>query len=129
MCYCRKCDWDYEEGNECLCPFYRKFMEGGETNSVPMAWKLDYWDGYPNAVKYCDHSDEFVASGGTKHCKLCGRSDSSNTKYGRMSDTELIRRIEQAPDFGYDDEEVALTESLDRQGKRWRWRGRDIEIY
>ena len=31
----------------------------------------------------------------------------------------LIRAIETAPDFGYDDESVELTECCDRRG--WRW--------
>lgn len=44
----------------------------------------------------------------------------------------LIRRIETAPDFGYDDEQVELNESLARRGLAWRWtRGGNerVEVY
>lgn len=38
-----------------------------------------------------------------------------------MSITSLIRRINAAPDFGYDDEAVELNRKLAAQGKTWRW--------
>lgn len=71
MNYCSKCEWEYEEG-ECLCPAYRKFMEEGFTNAVPMAWKVDWWDGYPNNPGYCDHRDLPEFEGHSVKCKLCG---------------------------------------------------------
>lgn len=71
MNYCHKCEFEYEE--ECLCPSFRKFMEIGETNAVPMAWKLEYWDGYPNAPKYCDHPFwEEIPMGDGVSCTGCG---------------------------------------------------------
>jgi hypothetical protein len=71
MSYCEKCDWEYEEG-ECLCPGYKKFMEAGFTSNVPMAWKTDYWDGYPNAPEFCNHVDFEDYMDGSATCKLCG---------------------------------------------------------
>lgn len=38
-----------------------------------------------------------------------------------VSTDALIRRIERAPDFGYDDEAVELTRRLRAEGKAWRW--------
>lgn len=38
-----------------------------------------------------------------------------------LSDTELIRRIEAAPDFGWDDEGVELKRRLEPRGQGWRW--------
>jgi len=49
------------------------------------------------------------------------------------SDAELIRRMEHAPDFGYDDEEYELNRRLKLGGLAWRWaqfNGRDrVEVY
>ncbi|QWY81389.1 hypothetical protein SEA_RIZWANA_92 [Arthrobacter phage Rizwana] len=33
----------------------------------------------------------------------------------------LVRRINAAPDFGYDDESAELNELLAAQGKGWKW--------
>lgn len=41
--------------------------------------------------------------------------------FKHLSLDALIRRIENAPDFGYDDEAVELSARLARQGKDWRW--------
>ncbi len=38
-----------------------------------------------------------------------------------VSDEGLIRRIEAAPDFGYDDEEAELQRRLTVRGQTWRW--------
>lgn len=41
--------------------------------------------------------------------------------YTGLSDAQLIRRMENAPDFGYDDEEVELSRRLKLGGLAWRW--------
>lgn len=41
--------------------------------------------------------------------------------FKHLSLDALIRRIENAPDFGYDDESVELSSRLARQGKDWKW--------
>jgi hypothetical protein len=38
-----------------------------------------------------------------------------------LSDAELIRRIEAAPDFGWDDEGLELKRQLEPRGQGWRW--------
>ncbi|MBM4646560.1 hypothetical protein GS464_29535 [Rhodococcus hoagii] len=40
---------------------------------------------------------------------------------GHVATSALIRRMETAQDFGYDDEEVELSRRLREQGKTWRW--------
>jgi hypothetical protein len=74
MSYCDKCETDYaaREDEECMCPAYRRRMEDGRTDDVPMFWKLDNWDGYPNAPEYCDHHDYDESMDGSMKCKLCG---------------------------------------------------------
>ncbi|MFI8696739.1 hypothetical protein [Dietzia maris] len=42
-------------------------------------------------------------------------------KFRGVTTSELIRRMETAEDFGYDDEEVELTRRLADEGKTWRW--------
>lgn len=58
---------------------------------------------------------------------------SVQTKFAHLSDRELIARMQHAPDFGYDDEEVELTRRLGAQGLKWRWGGDffrpSIEVY
>lgn len=49
-------------------------------------------------------------------------------KLEQRSIKELIRRIERAPDFSYDDLGVALNNKLKAQGKRWGWDGRKVAI-
>ena len=53
-----------------------------------------------------------------------------------LSTNQLIRRIETAPDFGYDDEEVELSRRLAQKNKAWKWgkfcpgcNGQRIEVY
>ena len=41
--------------------------------------------------------------------------------FENLSDKQLIHRMETAPDFGYDDEEVELTRRLKLGGLAWRW--------
>lgn len=45
----------------------------------------------------------------------------------------LVRRINNAPDFGYDDEADELTALLTEHGKAWKWSGsifsETVEIY
>ena len=72
MKFCEKCSIEYEPGDTCMCAIFNGWMQEGETNLVPMRWKLEYWDGYPNAVKYCDHSDADEWMDGSQKCKLCG---------------------------------------------------------
>jgi hypothetical protein len=52
-----------------------------------------------------------------------------DNQFAKMSTSALVRRMERAPDFGYDDEATELTQRLEREGKIWRWAGSDIEIY
>lgn len=42
-------------------------------------------------------------------------------KLGHVSTAALVRRMERAPDFGYDDEQIELSRRLREQGKTWRW--------
>jgi hypothetical protein len=42
---------------------------------------------------------------------------------------QLIRTIENAPDFGYDDEAIELKDLLAKQGKAWKWAGSRVEVY
>jgi hypothetical protein len=39
----------------------------------------------------------------------------------KMSDAALIRRMERAGDFKYDDEQVELNRRLEGTGYAWRW--------
>ena len=41
--------------------------------------------------------------------------------FENLSDAQLIRRMENAPDFGYDDEEVELSRRLKLGGLAWKW--------
>lgn len=53
--------------------------------------------------------------------------------FAGTSDAQLIRRMERAADFGYDDESYELSRRLKLGGLAWRWMvidGRDrVEIY
>jgi hypothetical protein len=40
----------------------------------------------------------------------------------------LVRRIENAPDFGYDDEAVELNRLLAAEGKAWLWDDATVKI-
>lgn len=42
-------------------------------------------------------------------------------KLGHISTGNLVRRMERAQDFAYDDEQVELSRRLREQGKTWRW--------
>lgn len=42
-------------------------------------------------------------------------------KFAHLTDDDLIRRMNAAPDFGYDDESVELNRRLDLVGLTWRW--------
>lgn len=42
-------------------------------------------------------------------------------KFSGVSDAALIRKIERAPDFSYDDEEYELNRRLALVGMAWRW--------
>jgi hypothetical protein len=42
----------------------------------------------------------------------------------RLSTAHLIRRMQSAPDFGYDDEAVELNRRLAVEGKTWKWESR-----
>lgn len=43
------------------------------------------------------------------------------TNLENMALAALVARMERAPDFGYDDEEVELNRRLALEGKTWRW--------
>lgn len=43
------------------------------------------------------------------------------SKFKNTSTKALIRKIEKAPDFGYDDEAYELSRRLKAKGKTWRW--------
>jgi hypothetical protein len=50
--------------------------------------------------------------------------------FKHMSTSALIRRMERAEDFGYDDESIELTRRLRREGKAWRWKSdSEVEIF
>lgn len=52
-------------------------------------------------------------------------------KFYGQSDAQLIRRIERAPDFGYDDEAYELNRRLTLVGMAWKWSqkyGRDVVV-
>lgn len=49
------------------------------------------------------------------------REAAIQAKLGHISTGNLVRRMERAPDFGYDDEQVELSRRLREQGKTWRW--------
>ena len=40
---------------------------------------------------------------------------------GHLSIGSLVRRMERAEDFAYDDESIELSRRLREQGKDWRW--------
>ncbi|MFC5937539.1 MULTISPECIES: hypothetical protein [Mycobacterium avium complex (MAC)] len=42
-------------------------------------------------------------------------------QFATVTDKELIRRINRAPDFGYDDEAIELSRRLHERGRDWRW--------
>lgn len=42
-------------------------------------------------------------------------------KFIHYGTEHLIQRIEKAPDFGYDDEEIELSRRLRAEGKTWKW--------
>lgn len=49
------------------------------------------------------------------------RLNQSPDPFAGRPDSYLIRRMERATDFGYDDEEQELTRRLSSQGKAWKW--------
>ncbi|MBT8161447.1 MULTISPECIES: hypothetical protein [Arthrobacter] len=42
-------------------------------------------------------------------------------KFAGLTDADIIRRMNAAPDFGYDDEAVELNRRLGSVGLSWRW--------
>lgn len=49
-------------------------------------------------------------------------------KFHGYSDNELMRRIEVAQDFEYDDEQYELNRRLGARGLTWAWNGDRVEI-
>jgi len=52
-------------------------------------------------------------------------------KFQGVSDQALIRKMERAPDFGYDDEAYELNRRLTLVGMAWKWSqkyGRDVVV-
>ena len=41
--------------------------------------------------------------------------------FAGVGTAEIVRRINRAPDFGYDDEEYELNRRLAEQGLTWKW--------
>lgn len=63
-----------------------------------------------------------------------GLADEIERHYRGVSDAALIRQMEAAPDFGYDDQEFELNRRLAKVGMNWKWvkdaHGRDaVEVY
>ena len=62
-----------------------------------------------------------------------GLEQDIQAKFGHLSDERLMERMNKAPDFGYDDEEVELTRRLKLGGLAWRWadiNGKErVEVY
>lgn len=52
-----------------------------------------------------------------------------------LSDRALIQRMNNADDFGYDDEQVELDRRLEQRGLQWRWApvgqmfGQRVEVF
>jgi hypothetical protein len=42
-------------------------------------------------------------------------------RFAHLSTAQLTARMNRAPAFGYDDEEVELTRRLEPTGRAWRW--------
>ncbi len=59
--------------------------------------------------------------------------DAIAEKFAGMSNAQIIRRMEQAEYFGYDDEAVELNRRLKLGGLAWKWSGDfyrpQVEIY
>lgn len=51
------------------------------------------------------------------------------TEFAHMTDEALIRRMERAPDFGYDDECWELNRRLGAVGLTWMWEGNKVKVY
>lgn len=49
-------------------------------------------------------------------------------KFKTVATDALIRRIERAADFGYDDEQYELNRRLRENGQTWRWKGDRVEV-
>lgn len=49
-------------------------------------------------------------------------------KFRTVTTDALIRRIQRAADFGYDDEQYELNRRLKRDGLTWKWNGDKIEV-
>lgn len=49
-------------------------------------------------------------------------------KFKTVTTDALIRRIQHAADFGYDDEQYELNRRLKLEGKTWRWDGDRVEV-
>lgn len=50
-------------------------------------------------------------------------------KFRGVTSNELMRRMEAAPDFGYDDEEYELSRRLGAVGLEWMWQGGKVITY
>lgn len=49
-------------------------------------------------------------------------------KFHGYSDNELIRRIENAPEFEYDDEQYELNRRLGERALTWMWDGDKVRV-
>lgn len=54
-------------------------------------------------------------------------TQSIRQKFQLTTTSELIRRMESAPDFGYDDEAYELSRRLAVNNKTWQW-GEDNKV-
>lgn len=74
MLYCERCDTEYEAEEQCMCATYIRRMEGGQKNRVPLAWKVDNWDGYFNDPWECEHVEFDEPIEGRARCLGCGEN-------------------------------------------------------
>ncbi|EON33770.1 hypothetical protein GTC6_05367 [Gordonia terrae C-6] len=118
------------------------YVQGRESHDPVEGWP-QLWLQQPEAVeRELDDEDCCVDCGehfADPHAPGCPREDVPNQEepaeddarsaleakvqsaLGHLTTSALIRRIEKAQDFGYDDEAVELSRRLREEGKDWRW--------
>lgn len=42
--FCEACEYECGPESECMCPTYRKLMEEGQYDKVPIIWILNQWE-------------------------------------------------------------------------------------
>lgn len=71
MPYCGRCRMVYLDDDTCMCPYFQQWCESSEKYRVPLAWKLDWWDGYVNDPWDCEHLNIRETRDG-RMCRDCG---------------------------------------------------------